>query len=286
MNNWLPGIEEHFADLPGLRMHYMSAGPPDGTPVILLHGFPEFWYSWRFQMKALADAGYRAIAPDQRGYNLTEKRKPYNLETLVQDIAHLQDHLGIARSHIIGHDWGGVTAWGFAAMCPERTDKLVTMNGPHPSAYLDACKRSRQAFRSWYIFYFQIPGLPEWSLRRKNYRALRGVFRGLPREYMTREDIDRYVEAAAQPGALTAMINWYRGLPKTLLKGKGALPQINAPTCVIWGERDVALDKACNDTLIQYVPNLVVHYLPEATHWVQIDHPQETNRFMLEFLGT
>ncbi|MCC6144600.1 MAG: alpha/beta hydrolase [Candidatus Hydrogenedentes bacterium] len=284
MNNWLPWAREHFADLPGLRMHYMTAGPDGGEPVLLLHGFPEFWYSWRFQMEALAAAGYRVIVPDQRGYNLTDKQGPYDLGTLVQDLIHLVDHLGLEKCHVAGHDWGGVTAWGFAALFPARTNKLITMNGPHPAAYLDACKRSRQVFRSWYIFYFQIPAVPEWSLRRNDYQAIRDIFRLVPREQMSDEDIDRYVEAMAQPGALTAAISWYRGLPKLMLRGKKQLPKIAAPTCVIWGERDHALDKACNDTLAQYVPDLLIHYVPEGTHWVQMVRPRETNQFMLEFL--
>lgn len=162
-----PTIEgvSRFANLPGLRMHYVEAGPANGAPVILLHGFPEFWYSWRFQIPALAAAGYRVVAPDQRGYNLSGKEDPYDLDTLTRDVANLQDAPGIARSHIVGHDWGGAVAWAFAAAYPARTDRLVVMNAPHLNAYQDTIRRlPRQLLKSWYVAFFQILRLPEWSM--------------------------------------------------------------------------------------------------------------------------
>ena len=288
MSTLLDGPREEYVNLPGLRMHYVEMGDPAGEPVILLHGFPEFWYSWRFQMRALAGAGYRAIAPDQRGYNLTEKQGPFDTKTLCADIANLQDALGIARCHVAGHDWGGPVAWGFATLYPERVDRLVTINGPHPAAYMDACKRSRQIFRSWYFYFFQLPRVPEWALRRKDYRALRAIFKKLPSEYMSPADIQHYVDALSQPGVLTAAINWYRALPGTMLRRKGGgLPRrkITAPTRVIWGERDPALDKACNDTLPRYVEDLDIHFFPDGTHWVQLDHPEEVSRLLIDFFG-
>lgn len=287
MSDWLPGAETHYADLPGLRMHYVTLGPQKGRPALLLHGFPECWYSWRHQMRALADAGFQAIAPDQRGYNLTEKKGPYDLDTLTNDLVDLLDHLGIESCPVVGHDWGGATAWSLAAMHPDRVSRLVTMNGPHPNAYVDACKRGfRQLRRSWYIFFFQLRWIPEYLLRRNDFAAVRRIFDALPDEYMDDADIDRYIEALSRPGALTAAINWYRALPWAMLRHRGSLPNpmISMPTCVIWGENDVALDVLCNDTLPEYVDELEIHYLPRASHWVQIDHPEEVNRLMLGFL--
>lgn len=279
------GARQHFIDLPNLRMHCVTMGPETGTPVILLHGFPEFWYSWRLQMPALAAAGYRVIAPDQRGYNLTDKRGPYDIGTLTDDIAHLQDALGISSCHIVGHDWGGVVAWAFAAHYPERVQKLVVLNAPHMKAYYDALRRpSRQIFMSWYILFFQLPRLPEWAIRRNQYAAVRKIFAGLPKEHTGEHDIDRYVEALKHPGALTAAINWYRALRKRESNTRKR-HSLKMPVCLIWGMRDFALSMACNKTLPKYVADLETHYLPDSTHWVQLDAPETVNEILLEFLG-
>jgi len=275
---------QHYVDLRGLRMHYAEAGPPDGAPIILLHGFPEFWYSWRLQIPALAAAGYRVIAPDQRGYNLSSKDGPYDIATLTADIAHLQDALGIASSHIAGHDWGGAVAWAFAAAYPERTDRLVILNAPHLNAYEDTVRRHpRQLLKSWYILFFQLPRLPEWSLRAGDYAVLRRAFARVP--HMTAADIARYTDAWARPGALSATVGWYRAMARGIIAHRGNLPalRVASPTLVIWGERDAVLDRACNDTLPRYVPDLRINYLP-ASHWVQLDKPDEVNRLLLAFL--
>jgi pimeloyl-ACP methyl ester carboxylesterase len=286
---WLPGAEQHFLELPHLRMHVVTMGPEDGVPVILLHGFPEFWYSWRLQIPALAEAGFRVIAPDQRGYNLTDKRGPYDIETLTDDIAHLQDLFDIPSSHIVGHDWGGIVAWAFAAAYPERTEKLGILNAPHPQAYLDAVKRpGKQLFMSYYMYVFQLPRLPEYLIARNDFARIRKLFEEVPRRHMHKLDVERYVQALKRPGALTAAINWYRALPSAMIRGVGRQrgnDPIAVPTCVIWGEQDVALSKACNRTLDRYVVDLTVHYLSEASHWVQIDHPGKVNRLLTEFLA-
>lgn len=277
-----------FLDLPNLRLHYAAAGQEDGVPVILLHGFPEFWYSWRFQTPALAAAGFRAIAPDQRGYNLSGKDGPFDLATLTGDIAHLQDALGLADAHIVGHDWGGAVAYAFAAWHPQRTRKLVVMNAPHYNAYLDTIKRApAQSFKSWYIYFFQLPWLAERSLRARDFDAMRRAFRQIPPETMSAADIAAYVRAWEQPGAMAAMLGWYRAAFGAAVRcGLSAPPQrIASPTCVIWGEKDFALDKRCNRTLPGYVSDLRLHYLPDAGHWVQMHRPQEVNRLLLDFLA-
>lgn len=287
MSEWLAGSRSGVAEVNGITMHYEEMGDPQGPPVILLHGFPECWYSWRHQMPALAAAGYRVIAPDQRGYNRTSKVGPFGVETLVADIRALQEALGITQSDIVGHDWGSIVAWAFPAYYPAHTRKLVIMNGPHPEAYKDTCRRHPiQVLKSWYMFMFQIPAFPEWVFRAANFAVLRKTFEALPRAYMTETDIERYVEAVGQPGALTAMINWYRALPQQL-RNQASLPDntIRVPTCVIWGEADAYLSKHCNDTLPKYVPDLEVHYLPKSTHWVQMDDPEAVNRHLLAFLA-
>jgi pimeloyl-ACP methyl ester carboxylesterase len=288
MSDWLLGSVSRSVEVNGITLNYVELGDPAGVPVILLHGFPEFWYSWRHQMPALAAAGYRVIAPDQRGYNRSSKTGPFTVETLTRDIRCLQQALGIERSHIVGHDWGAMVAWGFAAYFPEHTLKLAIMNGPHPQAYQDACRRGlKQIIKSWYMFFFQIPRLPEFAFRANNYGVLRKSFGELPERYMNKVDISRYIDAASQSGALTAMINWYRALPGQMAKTGGALPSptITVPTSVIWGERDDFLDKICNDTLPKYVPDLELHYLPNSTHWVQLDDPDAVNELLLKFLA-
>lgn len=288
MNAWLSGCTEYFVDLPELRMHYVSAGPPDGEAVILLHGFPEFWYSWRFQIPALARAGYRIVAPDQRGYNLSGKDGPYDVGTLTRDIAHLQDALGLATSHIVGHDWGGAIAWAFAAAFPARTGKLIIMNAPQADAFQDTLRRHpQQIVKSWYILLFQLPFLPELAFRLNNYRVLERAFAHISPTYMTATDVQRYKDACAQPGALPAMIGWYRAaMPLIVGRRSRDAPEtrVNAPTCVIWGENDDFLDRRCNDTLRNYVAQLDLHFLGDASHWVQMDQPDKVNRIMLGFL--
>ncbi|RME83482.1 MAG: alpha/beta fold hydrolase [Caldilineae bacterium] len=277
-----------FADLPGLRLHYIDAGPSDAPAVVLLHGFPEFWYSWRHQIPELIAAGYRVIAPDQRGYNLSDTHGPYDLATLVQDVIYLLDHLELSTCHLVGHDWGGVVAYTLAAAHPHRLVSLSILNAPHLNAYLDALRVSgRQRRKSWYVYYFQLPWLPEWSLRRRDYAMLRAMFRRLPPAYHSPADTERYVEVWSRPGALSAMVGWYRHLGRHLLLRGMRLPPmcIETPTLVIWGERDAALDKVCNRTLPRYVANLTIHYLPGISHWVQMHDPPAVNRLLLQHLA-
>lgn len=269
----------------GLRMGYVAFGPPNGEPVILLHGFPEFHWSWRLQWPALAEAGFRVIAPDQRGYNRTDKTLPYDIDTLTQDVAGLQDALGLSRSHIVGHDWGGVVSYAFAARFPQRVNRLVILNVPHPDAYLDAIPKCiKQVAKSWYVYAFQIRGLAEKGFARNNFAMAEKTFSTV--RHMTLADIGRYKEAYRQPGAVSAMIGWYRALAQRIARNKGRanIGAIAAPTLVIWGENDLALEKCTNDTLKRYAPNSKIVYLPKASHWVQMDEPEMVNRLLLEFL--
>jgi epoxide hydrolase 4 len=267
----------------GLRMGFFDVGPRDGQPVLLLHGFPEFHYSWRMQWPALTQAGYRVIAPDQRGYNLSGKHGPYDLATLARDMADLQDALGITQCDVAGHDFGGAVAYALAAHFPQRVRKLGILNAPHPDAYLDALRSTvEQRKKSWYVFFFQLPFLPERRLARNNFAFVEQLFAGAGAT--TPSDIARYKTACAQPGALHAMIGWYRALGRgALARGlRGSLPIVRAETCVIWGERDLALSKDVNITLARHVPNACFAYLTEASHWVQLDAPEAVNQRLIE----
>lgn len=282
-------LRDGFVDLPSLRMHYVEAGPPDGFPVVLLHGFPEFWYSWRFQIPALAAAGYRVIAPDQRGYNLTDKTGPFTMKTLIDDVRDLLDALKIETCYLVGHDWGGPPAWGMAAQHSDRVSKVVTLNGPHPRAYSEAfLAHPKQILKSWYIYFFQLPWLPEKFLSARDFAVIDYVFDDIPVEYMTIEDRRKYKEAYSEPGALTAMLGWYRALPGQYMRRKivDAEWRVSVPALVIWGEKDMFLVPGVNDALDKHVAKVEIHYIPESSHWTQMHAPDEVNRLLLEFFDS
>ncbi len=281
------GLTHHYGTVNSIRMHWVERG--SGPLVVLLHGFPEFWYSWRHQLGALAQAGYRAVAPDQRGYNLTEKPRgvsAYSIDNLVEDVAALIRQLGEERAVIVGHDWGGGVAWMFAMRQPQMTRRLVVMNCPHPAALQQALRRNpRQMLRSWYILFFQLPKLPELAFRARNYRAIERALRGwaLRPGSFSDEDIRAYKEAAAQPGALTAAINWYRAAAREFRRER-PLPRIQAPTLLIWATEDRALGTELTRDMERWVSDLQIRYIPKTSHWVQQERPELVNRYLLEFL--
>jgi epoxide hydrolase 4 len=262
-----------------VRLHYVEAG--EGPLVVLLHGFPEFWYSWRLQLTALAAAGFRTVAVDQRGYNLSSKPdglEAYRVRTLARDIERLIIGLGAERASLVGHDWGGGVAWRFAWRYPERLVRLAILNAPHPERFLRGLRTLRQLRKSWYMFFFQLPRLPEALLRANNFAAIR-------RELPTSADASRYIEALNQPGALTATLNWYRAMFRAGVPSASSVQQpIEAPVLVIWGERDryLGVDLAQPDPRL--VPYARVERLPDATHWVQVDQPEAVNSLLIEFL--
>lgn len=280
---------ERFVELPDVRLHLVEAGAPDGPPVLLLHGFPEHWSCWRHQLAPLAAAGYRLLVPDQRGYNLSGKPRgvrAYGLDTLVDDVVALLDALSIERLPIVGHDWGAAVAWWLAARNPERLTRLAILDCPHPLVMRRHLLRNPvQRRRSWYIFLFQLPWLPERKLRRHGYRAIRSIFAKTSRPgTFSDEDLDRYVAAAAQPGALTAMLNWYRAAfrcpPRRL-----ASPRIEAPTILLWGARDMALGRELVAPSAALCREVAVTVFEEAGHWLPHEEPARVNELLLAHLG-
>ncbi len=279
--------QQTFFDLPGLRMHAAVAGPENGPLVVLLHGFPEFWYSWRHQIPALAQAGFHVVAPDQRGYNLTEKAPPYDTGTLSQDIVNLIRACGRERACIAGHDWGAAVVWALASAHPERVEKLAILNVPHPSVMVKNLLGGnwRQLGRSWYIFFFQIPGLPERVLSAQTYRGLRGTLKRTSRPgTFSRDDLAKYVAAWTQPGALSAMLGWYRAAARATLNRQPLAPgrTIKAPTLILWGEQDVALGVELAEQSLGYLEQGRLERFPEATHWIHEEFPDEVNRRLSE----
>jgi pimeloyl-ACP methyl ester carboxylesterase len=275
----------------GLRFHYVENGPQDGPPVLLLHGFPEFWYSFRYQLGALGQAGFRVFAPDLRGYNHSDKPlgvTSYSADKLLDDVLALTHAFGYKKLTLLGHDWGGVLAWATASSPAHQhiVERLIVLNAPHPAAFLHRLS-PQQVRRSWYILFFQLPLIPEYVLSKKGYTNLRRRLKGsahVPGTF-TEADLDRFIEALDRPGALTAALNYYRAMrlptSRNLLKG---LVPVAAKTLLIWGERDQALGKELTYNLTRWAPNLRIEYLPDSSHWVQQEQPEQVNRLLLEFL--
>lgn len=281
----------------GINLHWVEAGT--GPLVVLLHGFPEFWFSWRYQIPALVEAGYRVVAPDMRGYNESDKPAGYSNylgRALSDDVAGLIAACGEERATVVGHDWGGVTAWTTAIRHPEVVEKLVILNAPHPGVFLRGIRNPAQILRSSYVAMFQAPLLPEIALRAQNFAALRLALRGGSQRAgaFSDDDLQRYVEAFAKPGALTAMLAYYRAMGRRIIpaaRQTGAAPakgdrrSVPAPTMVIWGRNDPVLGENLADPG-DYVPNRRVEFIDDASHFVQADAPARVNELLIEFLAT
>ncbi len=286
----LRGVElaHRYADLGDVRLHYVEAG--EGPLVLLLHGFPQFWYQWRHQIPALVEAGFRVVAPDMRGYNLSDKPpglRAYRVELLARDVERLILACGERTADVVGHDWGALAAWIAAMRHPDRVGRLAILNVPHPARLLDGLLSPMQLLRSSYVFFFQIPRLPEEIIRAGDFALLRSVLGRDPVRpgALTAEDIERYIEAIARLGALTATINYYRALLRYPAGTRALLRRVEAPVLVIWGERDRFLSRRLAEPPHLWVPNLVsVMRLPDASHWVAEDCPLEVNTLILDFL--
>lgn len=278
-----------FIEANGIRFHVAEAG--EGPLVLLLHGFPECWYSWRHLLSALAGAGYHAVAPDMRGYNLTDKpRRGYDIATLVEDVAALVEALAGpgARAHVIGHDWGGVVAWQAAWRRPDIVRSLTVMNAPHPRAFADYLRRSPlQMVKSSYMLFFGIPRLPEWLLTRRRARAIAGAFRRSARrqDAFSAADLAVYREAMLRPGAATATLNYYR---QAVRQGRRVLPDSpieDVPVLVLWGRDDPVLRRESNRDLRRWVRCLTVREIPDCGHWTQQEQPDAVRREVLGWLA-
>lgn len=283
-------ITTTYFNLPNLRLHAAVAGPEKGPLVILLHGFPEFWYSWRHTIGPLAQAGFRVVAPDQRGYNLSEKKGPYHIHTLVEDVVQLMQACGHENAYVVGHDWGAAVAWALAAIHPGRVGRLTILNVPHPVTMMRALRalHPRQLRKSWYIFYFQLPFAPEVALRQNDFRNLKRMMRGSARKgTFSDADLAQYAEAWAQPGALTGMLNWYRAMFRFGLNpgnDRSLTRRLPMPTLILWGERDVALEVELAEQSLSWLANGRLIRYPEATHWIHEDLPEDVNQQIVAHL--
>ena len=273
-----------FIQTNGIKLHIVQAGPVDGPLMILLHGFPEFWYGWRHQINALAEAGFWVWAPDQRGYNLSDKPTgigAYRLDMLVADVVGLIDASGRKKAGVVGHDWGAAVAWWTAVSHPERVERLVVMNVPHPMVMKKYASRNiGQMLRSWYIGFFQLPWLPELFSRFGNWAMLARTLRNSSRPgTFSAADLEQYKTAWSQPGAISAMINWYRA---SLRKPPARQPsvRVTVPTLLIWGARDKFLKRELAQLSIDLCDNGRVVFFETATHWVQHEEAEQVNELI------
>jgi epoxide hydrolase 4 len=284
--------EYHLAhghvQLDEVALHYVEAG--DGPSIVLLHGFPEFWYSWRHQLPFLAEQGFRAIAPDLRGYNLSSHPAhvaAYRMQALVSDAVGLINSLCTPPVVVVGHDWGGIIAWRLAAIHPELVRALVILNAPHPSKFRRELRRNPvQWLRSAYAGFFQLPRLPEYILRARNFAAIRhGLRRTAARPAAFSDyDLHRYADAFLR-GGTTGPLNYYRAALKFPSDLYDVPQMVAATTLCLWGDRDPALSSRLTDELHEWVPNLEVVHLPSASHWVQHDEPQRVNHLLAGFFA-
>jgi pimeloyl-ACP methyl ester carboxylesterase len=274
----------------GFDFHVHEAGAGDRL-ALCLHGFPELGFSWRHQLPVLADLGYRAWAPDLRGGGATRprpaRRRDYRTTDLIADVGALIDAAEPSETVLIGHDWGAALAWYAAIQRLRPLDRLVIMNVPHPARFQEGVRTLRQLRRSWYMFFFQLPWLPEWALGRNDAEAIGRAFGDMAvhRERFADDVLDVYRRAAREPGALRAMVNWYRGalLSARPLRRAG-YPTVETPTLMVWGEQDTALGRELAEGTDAYVADLTLRFLPDASHWVQQDQPEIVNTMLTAFL--
>ena len=279
-------LRHRITHVNGVHLHIVESGDDSAPPVILLHGFPEFWYGWRNQVDALVDAGFRVVMPDQRGYNLSAKPEgahAYTLDALAADVIGIMDDLGATKTPIIGHDWGGGVAWWLANKFPERVEKLTVLNVPHHNVFTQAVKHNpKQRRRSAYMAFFQLDHIAEAVCAFGNYRVLAGVFAGNPA--FTAEDIRAYKAAWQQPGALTAMLNWYRAAQRHRVVPAES-QRITVPTLLIWGMKDPAFIPELAAQSIAQCDDGRMERIPNASHWVQHEAAAQVNRLLVEWLG-
>ena len=269
----------------GIKLHYVTQG--EGPLMLMLHGFPEFWYSWRKQIPEFAKY-FKVVAVDLRGYNESDKpgdQSAYIIDEFIKDIAGVIKGLGYEKCVLVGHDWGGAIAWNVAYTYPEMVERLIVLNIPHPAKFVSGLRNPQQLLRSAYVLFFQLPIIPELFIQSDNYQAIETFFKGMAvdKNAFTSSDIDIYKDAAAKRGALTAMLNYYRNIfqQKFLNKYWGLL---EVPTLMIWGENDPALGKELTYGTEAYATDFQIKYIPNCSHWVQQEQPELVNQYIREFL--
>ncbi len=290
-------IQHHYAQVNGLRMHYASCGEPGKPLLLFIHGFPEFWYGWKAQLAHFAD-DYYAVAPDMRGINLSEgpaELKGYRVRNMVEDVRALIAHLGYERCVLVGHDWGGAISWAFGMAYPQHLHGMVMINAVHPGPYArELVQNPAQQAASAYMNFFCTPQA-DAELAKDGHAYLFGMFAEdskLP-AWMDATEQEAYVTAWSRPGSVKAGLDYYRASPLHPSSGedKGASAvtfehsalMVNVPTLLVWGERDRFLLTDCLDGLEAYVPQLRIVRIPDASHWIVHERPDEIHLLIGEF---
>lgn len=285
-------MQTRFVEANGFRFAVDEAGQGDHL-ALCLHGFPESRFSWRHQIPLLADMGYRVWAPDLRGYGETEPKPrevaAYLVDRLMEDVAALIDASGAKTVTLIAHDWGAGLAWTFAANAVRPLERLVIMNLPHPAVMARQMQSGNwaQLRKSWYMFFFQLPGLPERAMTANGAKAIRGAFYNMAvdKTHFTPDVLDRYALDAQRPGAIRGMINWYRAAFRLRGKMAGPWPMIETPTLIIWGEQDAALGVELLEGTEAHVRDVTIERLPGVSHWVQQEAPERVNPILKAWLS-
>lgn len=290
--SWTPdadsGITQRFIEANGIRFELAEAGEGERL-ALCLHGFPELNYSWRFQMPLLAARGWRVWAPNLRGYGATSKPegvRAYGLDHLTEDVAALIDASGAKEVMIVAHDWGAIIAWAFAIRKLRPLTRLVIMNVPHPMVGLREIRHWRQLKRSWYIYFFQLPWLPERMLGAKGARGIKGAFYNMAvdKSRFPAEVLRIYAAAALRPGSIRAMVNYYRALIRHRSSVDLGDGKVAVPTLMVWGEEDSALNIHCTEGTEEWVSDFTLHRLPGVSHWVQQEAPEAVNAILTDWL--
>lgn len=282
------GWKDGYLQANEVTLHYVSRG--EGKLMLMLHGFPEFWYSWRYQIAEFSD-DYHVVALDLRGYNKSDKPsslEAYQIHELVADVREVIKTLGYDTCILVAHDWGGAIAWYFADIYPQMVEKLIILNIPHPAKFRQGLLTPQQLLKSWYIFFFQLPILPESLLQHNHYQLIAEMFQktAINKNAFTQDDLQAYRNAAANPGAITSMLNYYRNIFQGLLQPlQYQWKKLLMPILLIWGEDDTALGKELTYQTDDYAQNLTIKYIANCGHWVQQEKPELVNQYMREFLG-
>ncbi|MCC5893905.1 MAG: alpha/beta hydrolase [Alkalibacterium sp.] len=284
----MKAFEHKYIETNGINLHVVQHGHEDGDVVLLLHGFPEFWYGWHKQITSLAEQGYRVWAPDQRGYNLSDKPKKsaaYEMSQLVADVVGLIKATERGKVCLVGHDWGGIVAWRVARAYPELIDKLVILNAPHSKALKSHVKKHpTQLLKSSYILFFQLPKLPEKLLTSAGGQNAADALQKTSNEgTFSKSDLEEYKMAWAKPRAMRSMLNWYRANAKSMTSSKVS-PRVTVPTLIIWGVNDQFLGKELATESLAFCDDGRGVLIGDATHWVHHEEPERVTTLITDFI--
>ena len=285
-------LEFRVLNINGIALHVVLAGSPSGKPLIFLHGFPEFWFAWRRQIDHFVSSGYRVIIPDQRGYNLSDKPAGianYSIDLLARDVVGVLDNVAGSKAFVVGHDWGAAVSWYLAARYSDRIHRTAMLSVPHPRVFIkNLIMNPAQLRKSWYMFLFQLPWLPEFIVRRRDWALLvRALQDTSTPGLFSDSDLEQYKESWARKGALTAMVNSYRAalLPPSKLALDREGSRVKVPVLLIWGKNDQFAVEAMARESLQYCDNGHLEFFETATHWVQHEEAANVNNLLSQFFA-